>query len=93
LKPGVSAPVGVIGGFSFELRRTYLDEVELRIIRTGKAETIECGKGVTPLGLISRLEYALSRFQVELAEERRTAAEISGWLPGFKARVGDLFPH
>ena len=93
LKPGVSTPVGAIGGFSLELRRTYLGAVELRIIRTGKAETVDCGKDVTPLGLISRLEYALSRFDVELAETRRTVAEVSGWLPGFKARVGDLFPH
>jgi hypothetical protein len=92
-KPGISDPVGAIGGFPLELRRTYLDEAELRIIRTGKAETIECGKGVTPLGLISRLEYALSRFEVELAEEQRTVGEVSGWLPGFKARVGDVFPH
>jgi hypothetical protein len=48
---------------------------------------------VTPLGLVSRLESALSRFEVELAEERRTVAEVSGWLTGFKARLGDAFPH
>ena len=48
---------------------------------------------MTPLGLVSRLESALSRFEVELAEERRTVAEVSGWLPGFKARLGDPFPH
>ena len=28
-----------------------------------------------------------------MAEERRTVAEVSGWLPGFKARLGDPFPH
>jgi hypothetical protein len=48
---------------------------------------------VSPLGLVSRLESALSRFEVELAEERRTVAEVSGWLPGFKARLSDAFPH
>jgi hypothetical protein len=48
---------------------------------------------VTPLGLVSRLESALGRFEVELAEDRRTVAEVSGWLPGFKARLGDVFPH
>ena len=41
----------------------------------------------------SELEAALSRFEVELVEERRTVAEVSGWLPGFKARLGDPFPH
>ena len=30
---------------------------------------------------------------MELAEERRTVAEVSAWLPGFKARLGDVFPH
>ena len=48
---------------------------------------------MSPLGLVSRLESALGRFEVELAEERRTVAEVSGWLPGFKARLGDAFPH
>ena len=27
------------------------------------------------------------------AEERRTVAEVSGWMPGFTARLGDPFPH
>ncbi|HWY81026.1 MAG TPA: hypothetical protein VNY10_03640 [Roseiarcus sp.] len=48
---------------------------------------------MTPLGLVSRLESALGRFEVELAEERRTITEVSGWLPGFKARLGDAFSH
>ena len=46
-------------------------------------------KDISPLGLVSRLEAALGRFEVELAEERRTLAEVSSWLPGFKARLGD----
>ena len=58
-----------------------------------QSDPIACEKDVTPLGLVSRLESALSRFEVELAEERRTVAEVSGWLPGFKARLGDAFPH
>ena len=57
------------------------------------SDPIGCEEDVTPLGLISRLESALSRFEVELAEERRTVTEVSGWLPGFKARLGDAFPH
>jgi hypothetical protein len=48
---------------------------------------------VTPLGLVSRLESALGRFELELTEERRRVAEVSGWLPGFKARLGDAIPH
>ena len=92
-KPGVTAPVGAIGGFAIEARTTTFDELELKLGRACRSDPIACEKDVTPLGLVSRLESALSRFEVELAEERRTVAEVSGWLPGFKARLGDPFPH
>ncbi len=96
LKPkklAVIAPVGAIGGFAIEARATTFDELELKLGRACRSDPIACEKEVTPLGLVSRLEAALSRFEVELAEERRTVAEVSGWLPGFKARLGDPFPH
>ena len=92
-KPGVTAPVGAIGGFAIEARTTTFDELELKLGRARRSDPIACERDVTPLGLVSRLEAALSRFEVELAEERRTVAEVSGWLPGFKARLGDPFPH
>ena len=92
-KPAGTAPVGAIGGFAIEARTTCFDELELKLARACRSDPIACEKDVTPLGLVSRLESALSRFEVELAEERRTVAEVSGWLPGFKARRGDPFPH
>jgi hypothetical protein len=92
-KPAVTAPVGAIGGFAIEARTTCFDELELRLSRACRSDPIACEKDVTALGLVSRLEAALSRFEVELADERRTVAEVSGWLPGFKARLGDPFPH
>src|SRR5208337_1445368 len=92
-KPGATARVGALGGFAIEARTNYFDELELRLVRACQSDPIACEKDVTPLGLVSRLESALSRFEVELAEERRTLAEVSGWLPGFKARLGDPFPH
>ena len=92
-KPGVTAPVGAIGGFAIEARTTTFDELELKLGRARRSDPIACERDVTPLGLVSRVEAALSRFEVELAEERRTVAEVSGWLPGFKARLGDPFPH
>ena len=91
--PGETAPVGAIGGFAIEARTNYLDELELKLARACRSDPIACEKDVTPLGLVSRLESALGRFEVELAEERRTVAEVSSWLPGFKARLGDVFPH
>ncbi len=92
-KPDATTAVGAIGGFTIEARTNYFDELELRLARACRSDPIACEKDVSPLGLVSRLESALSRFEVELAEERRTVAEVSGWLPGFKARLGDAFPH
>ena len=92
-KPGATARVGALGGFAIEARTNYFDELDLGLLRAGQSDPIACEKDVTPLGLVSRLELALSRFEVELAEQRRTVAEVAGWLPGFKARLGDPFPH
>jgi hypothetical protein len=92
-KPGATTAVGAIGGFTIEARTNYFDELELRLARACRSDPIACEKDLSPLGLVSRLESALSRFEVELAEERRTVAEVSGWFPGFKARLGDAFPH
>ncbi|HEY1454381.1 MAG TPA: lactate dehydrogenase, partial [Roseiarcus sp.] len=82
-----------IGGFGLELRTSFCADVELRLLRLAQSQPIAVDRDVTALGLVSRLESALIRFEVELAEERRTIAEVSGWLPGFKARLGDEFPH
>jgi hypothetical protein len=93
-KPGATAPIAAIGGFPILARTTYFDHIELRFDRALKSsDAIDLEKDVTPLGLVSRLESALGRFEVELAEERRTVTEVSAWLPGFKARLGDAFPH
>jgi hypothetical protein len=92
-KPGETAPVGAIGGFAIEGRTNYFGELELKLARACPSDPIACEKGVTVLGLVSRLESALSRFEVELAEERRTVVEVSGWLPSFRARLGNVFPY
>jgi hypothetical protein len=93
-KPGSTVPIAAIGGFAILARTTYFDDIELRLDRALKSsDAIDCEKDVTSLGLVSRLESALGRFEVELAEERRTVAEVSNWLPSFKARLGDAFPH
>jgi len=92
-KPGATAPIAAIGGFTIVARTSYFDDIELRLDRALKSSDAIAYDDVTPLGLVSRLESALGRFEVELVEERRTVSEVSGWLPGFKARLGDAFPH
>ena len=44
---------------------------------------------LTALGLVSRLEYMLDRFEAELAEHRRRVAETR--LPGYQRRLGEGF--
>jgi hypothetical protein len=93
-KSGATVPIAAMGGFTIVARTSYFDDIELRLDRALKSsDAIAYEKDVTPLGLVSRLESALGRFELELVEERRTVAEVSGWLPGFKARLGDAFPH
>jgi hypothetical protein len=91
--PGDRAQIGAIGGFPLEIRTNHFGERQIKIARACPSDPIPCEKEVTPLGLVSRLESALSRFEVELAEQRRTVTEVSAWLPGFRARLGAAFPH
>jgi hypothetical protein len=52
---------------------------------------IDYSHELTPLGAISRLEYCLSRFEVELAEEKRAVREAADRLPGYHKRLGETF--
>ena len=67
--------LGNIGGFelavtAITLRGMKFARIELTMQRTGRATEIEYGSDLTALGLISRLEYCLGRFEVELTEQK-----------------------
>ena len=66
-------------------------DLEVWIERTGTEQAVRLDGDLTPMGLISRLEYALDRFEVELAEERRALAEAEARLPGYERRLGEPF--
>ena len=66
-------------------------DLEVWIERTGTEQPVRLDGDLTPLGLISRLEYALDHFEVELAEERRSLSEAEARLPGYERRVGEAF--
>jgi N12 class adenine-specific DNA methylase/SAM-dependent methyltransferase len=86
--------LGRIGGFDLRAqgRRIAKDyALALWLDRTGHEQDIELSPDLTPIGLISRLEYALSRFEAELAEQRRQLAEAEQRLPGYRQRCGDVF--
>ena len=67
--------------------------IELTIQRTGRAAEIDYSYDLTALGIISRLEYCLGRFEVELAEQKRFVAEAADRLPGYRQRLSDEFPY
>jgi hypothetical protein len=87
--------VGHIGGFELRGRgrRQSHDRHhdELWLERTGMEQDVELSQDLTPLGLISRLEYMLDRFEVELAEQRRRLREAEQRLPGYHQRIGEVF--
>ena len=57
-KPGATAPIAAIGGFTIVARTSYFDDIELRLDRALKSsDAIAYEKDVTPLGLVSRLEF------------------------------------
>ncbi|MHB0726458.1 DEAD/DEAH box helicase family protein [Roseomonas mucosa] len=88
--------LGTLGGFEIKMEgksrfkgESY--DLEVWIERTGTEQAVRLDGDLTPMGLISRLEYALDRFEVELAEERRALAEAEARLPGYERRLGEPF--
>jgi predicted RNase H-like nuclease (RuvC/YqgF family) len=47
---------------------------------------------LTALGLISRLEYVLDRFEADIDEQTRRAADAARRLAGYEPRLGEVFP-
>ncbi len=88
--------LGTLGGFDVKMEGTSRFrgesyDLEVWIERTGMEQPVRLDGELTPLGLISRLEYALDHFEVELAEERRSLIEAEARLPGYERRVGESF--
>jgi hypothetical protein len=87
--------LAAIGGFEIDLalsashnRQTRL---EMTMRRNGPAAEIEFDDELTALGLIARLEYMLTRFEAELAQYKRAAADNANWIPAYRERLGEKF--
>ena len=87
--------MGKIGGFDLRAQgKSYGKEryrMDLWLERTGYEQEVELSDELTALGLISRLEYMLDRFEADLAEHRRRLTEAKQRLPGYRQRVGEAF--
>jgi hypothetical protein len=60
--------------------------------RTGYEQVIDVQDDLTALGLISRLEYVLDRFESDIEEQTRRAVDAGQRLAGYEPRLGEVFP-
>ena len=89
-------PLATIGSFDIAFTLTAFRKgpphIELTMLRNGARTNLEFDHQLTALGIISRLEYVLSRFEAELAQYQRIAAENTDWLPPYRQQLGRTFP-
>ena len=89
--------LGEIGGFELKMQVERLRRekgevcVSVWLDRTGHEQTVEIDDDLTPLGMISRLEWMLDRLEADLAEHRRRLAEAEQRLPAYRSRRGEVF--
>jgi len=88
--------VARIGGFdvvaSRHRPRSGRDEtVEIALERTDGSAAVQFSAELTALGLVSRLEHALDRFEAELAQHRRSLIENRRRLADYQPRIGLAF--
>jgi N12 class adenine-specific DNA methylase len=63
----------------------YLERAEPR--------ELDVALDLKPLGLISRIEHAMEKFEVELREQVARHDDAERTLPGYQARLGTAFEH
>ena len=87
--------LGRIGGFDLKASGEPIGQEHYRmdvwLDRHGYEQDVQLDSELTPLGLVSRLEYQLDRFEADLAEHRRRVAEAEQRLPGYERRLGEAF--
>jgi hypothetical protein len=84
------------GGFhiSGRVQKTWRQkemEVSMLINRTGTESEIAFSVELTALGLVSRLEHVIDRFDADLVEERRTIVENTRRIADYQPRLGHGF--
>ena len=85
-----------IGGFAVKaagqrFARADAYQLDVWLDRHGHEQEVRVEDDLTAMGLVSRLEYMLDRFEAELAEHRRRLAEAEARLPGYQRRLGEGF--
>jgi hypothetical protein len=88
--------IGRLGGFDIACKAhaalAGAFRVALVLQRAACDQQITVEPDLTPLGLISRLEHILERFELDLQEQQRLALDASRRLADYEARLGEGFP-
>jgi len=85
-----------IGGFEVKAEGRHWTAVagyqlSVWLDRTGYEQELKIEDELTPMGLVSRLEYQLDRFEVDLAEHRRRIDEAEARVSSYQRRLGEAF--
>ena len=92
----LEASLASLGGFPLLCiaDRSWRSEFEANLVlrRNGYDQIIPIEDDLTPMGLVSRLEYQLDRFDYDLQEQERRAVEAETRRVGYEDRAGQEFP-
>jgi len=103
-REGDTRVLGSIGGFELktagqrlwtgrEFHRQEVYEQSVWLDRTGWEQEVKIDADLTAMGLVSRLEYMLDRFEADLAEHRRRVEEATHRIPAYEQRLGQPFAY
>jgi len=85
-----------IGGFAVKAEGRSWGAVashrlDVWLDRTGCEQEVKIEDELTPMGLVTRLEYLLDRFEVDLAGHKRRIAEAEAREAAYSQRLGEAF--
>ena len=87
-----------IGGFDVKAEgRSWgtvaCHRLDVWLDRTGHEQAVEIEDELTPMGLVTRLEYMLDRMEVDLAGHRRRIVEAEAREASYGQRIGEAFAY
>ena len=92
----VETDLATLGGFTLACvaERTWHKEVKVNLVirRNGHDQSVAIEDDLTPMGLVSRLEYLLDRFELDRQEQERRAQEAANRRAGYEERAAQAFP-
>jgi hypothetical protein len=92
----IETDLATLGGFTLACvaDRSWHREFEANLMfrRNDHDQLVAIEDDLTPMGLISRLEYLLDRFELDLQEQERREHEAASRCAGYEERADQAFP-